>query len=344
MSDLIVPPNNLDAEQSVIGALLSDGWRIDDLDCSAEDFYLHVNKLIFTAIKDLHNRNLNIDVVSVAEELESIGELKNIGGLGYLIEITRNTPVTANLKQYANIVREKSLRRELIKTSSEIAKDAFNSTDTINDIVASAESKIYAIGDKHETHEPVSISVAVDEALEHLGNVIDGLTYLSTGLTDLDEIIGGLRGGATYVIAARSSMGKTALLCSIAHSVAKTTPCYIATLEMPRREIAARLMAIHGNLNLGDAKNWTADDYNKLTVASSVINAMPITIDHEESLKITKLRARCRRLKRKKNIGCIFVDYLQLMKSKADGREREIAQISEGLKSLLKSLMSQLLF
>jgi len=258
--------------------------------------------------------------------------------LKHLVEIITNTPVTANLKNYANIVREKSLRRELIKTSNIIANEAFNSTETINDIIASAESKIYAIGDKHETHEPVGISVAVDEALEHLGDVIDGLTYLSTGLTDLDAVLGGLRGGATYVIAARSSMGKTALMCSIAHSVAQSTPCYIATLEMPRREIAARLMAIHGNLNLGDARQWTPEDYNKLTVASHVINSMPITIDHEEALSITKLRARCRRLKRKNNIGCIFVDYLQLMKSKADGREREIAQISEGLKSLAKEL------
>jgi replicative DNA helicase len=197
---------------------------------------------------------------------------------------------------------------------------------------------IYAISDKRETQEPVQIKTAIDEAIEHLGNMIDGVTYQSTGLDDLDELIGGLRGGATYVIAARSSMGKTALMCSIAHHVAQSKPCYIATLEMPRREIASRLMAINANLNIGNVKNWGDDDYLKLTKAAASIKDLNITIDHEEGLSLAKLRARTRRMKRKHGLGCIFVDYIQLMKSKADTREREVALISEGIKSLAKEL------
>jgi replicative DNA helicase len=289
-------------------------------------------------MQSLAERNQPIDVVTVAEYLEADGTLGDAGGLKYIADLAANSTGAANIKRYAEIIKEKALLRELIVVANSIAEQAATSAESAGDIVADAEAQIFSIMDKRETQEPVLIDVAVREAIEHLGNVIDGLTYQSTGLEDLDKIIGGLRGGATYVIAARSSMGKTALMCTIAHHVAQTLPCYIATLEMPRREIASRLMAIDGRINLGDSKNWGNDDYDRLTKAAASIQSLNITIDHQEGLSLAQLRSRCRRQKRRKGLGCIFVDYLQLMKSKADTREREVAQISEGLKSLAKEL------
>ncbi len=329
---------SIDSEQSILGGLLLEPWRIDDLPCSVTDFYRHDHKLIFAAMLYLSERNQQIDIVTVAQRLESQKELVEAGGLGYLGSLAQNTPGAGNIKRYAEIVKDKALVRELSAVALNIASNCEHGVDGAADLVAQAEADIYAIMDKRESVEPVHIGAAVNEAIEHLGNVIDGLTYQSTGLEDLDAMIGGLRGGATYVIAARSSMGKTALMCSIAHHVAQEKSCYIATLEMPRREIAARLMAISGNVNLGNAKQWQPEDYDRLSKAASVIKDLNITIDHEEGLTLAKLRSRARRQKRRKGLGCIFVDYMQLMKSTADTREREVALISEGLKSLAKEL------
>jgi replicative DNA helicase len=333
-----IETHSVPSEESVLAGLLIEPWKIDDLPCSPKDFYLNQNKILFETILKMAEQNQTIDVITVAENLEKAKQLDYIGGLPYLMSLVQNNAGTGNLKRYAEIVKDKALLRELITTAMEIASDANTSTDSPSELVAEAEAKIYAIMDKRETGEPVSIKTAIDEAIEHIGNVVDGLTYQTTGIDDLDNLIGGLRGGATYVIAARSSMGKTALMCSIAHHVSQSQRCYIATLEMPRREIASRLMAINANLNLGNIKNWGDDDYNKLAKAASVLKDLNITIDHEEGLTLAKLRARTRRMKRRGGLGCIFVDYLQLMKSKADTREREVALISEGLKSLSKEL------
>jgi replicative DNA helicase len=330
--------NNQLAEQSVIGALLHQPYKADDLECSPDDFFDAVNRTIYSAIVDMSEANKAIDLITLAEYLDQNGQLDYVGGLPYLSELMDNTPTTNNIQHYAKSVRNQALLRELKEIAFEIVTDASRGAGDADDLIATAEAKIYSIMDKRETSEPVEIKTAVEEALTHLGDVLDGVTYQSTGLTELDSLIGGLRGGATYVIAARSSMGKTALMCSIAHHVAQSKRCYIATLEMPRREIASRLMAIDANLNLGDVKNWTTEDYTKLSVAASRIQGMNIVIDHEEGLTLAKLRARTRRMKRRGGLGCIFVDYLQLMKSRADTREREVALISEGLKSLSKEL------
>ena len=340
MDDLFykAPPHNLEAEQSLLGGLLLEPFRIDELECLVDDFYIKTHGTIFNAILATSEKGIQVDIITVSEHLESNKQLNEVGGIAYIGELMKNTASAANVKRYAQIVREKSLLRELVKVSNEISARAYEAKIEPDELIADAESAIYGISDKRETQEPVQIKTAIDEAIEHLGNVIDGITYQSTGLDDLDSLIGGLRGGATYIIAARSSMGKTALMCSIANHVGKYKPCYIATLEMPRREIASRLMAIDANLNIGNAKNWTDEDYLKLTNAAATLKDLNITIDHEEGLSLAKLRARTRRMKRTKGLGCIFVDYIQLMKAKADTREREVALISEGLKSLAKEL------
>lgn len=330
---------SLDAEQQLLGALILEPFRIDNLKCRVVDLWNANHKLILKAMLELHERGTQIDLFTLGEKLEADGELKNIGGIVYLGSLAQNSAGGANLHVYEKSIMDKALKRELIATASGIIERCNDVASVGADLVADAEAEIFAVNDKRESHEPVEIKTAVHEALDHLGNIIDGVQYLSSSLDDLDKITGGLHGGAVYVIAARPSMGKTALACSIAHGIAKQDKSvYFATLEMPRREIAARLIAIDANVNIGNVKNWEEEDYERLTVGAHRVEQLNITIDHEEGLGIAKLRSRARRTKRKKGLDCIVVDYLQLMKHKADNREREVAALSGGIKSLAKEL------
>lgn len=330
---------SIESEQALIGALFVEPYRIDDLACSVADLYQNNHKLILTAMLDLSEHNIQIDIVSVSEYLDKRKELEEVGGIAYLGNLAVNSTGGANIQHYANTVRDKALRRELIATANEIIERTLHGFESAVDLVNEAEASIYAVSDKRETKEPVDISTAVIEAAEKIENILDGVKYLSSGLTDLDKITGGLHGGAVYVIAARPSMGKTALACSIAHAIGKKNKSvYFATLEMPRREIASRMIAIDSNLNIGNVKHWQAPEYDKFAVGSQNVSNLKITIDHEEGLTLGKLRGRTRRVKRRKGLDCIVVDYLQLMRHKADNREREIAALSGGIKSLAKEL------
>lgn len=330
---------SIESEQALLGALFIEPYRIDDLQCSVSDFYQKNHQMILKAMLVLSERNVQIDIVSVAEYLDQRKELEDVGGVSYLGSLAVNSTGGANIHHYANTVRDKALRRELIATANTIIETALNSAESATEIVSEAESAIYAVSDKRETKEPVDISTAVMEAAEKIETIIDGVQWLPSGLADFDKLTGGLHGGAVYVIAARPSMGKTALACSIAHAIGKAgKSVYFATLEMPRREIASRMIAIDTNLNIGQVKEWQDVDYDKFHVGAQHVSDMKITIDHEEGLTIAKLRGRTRRIKRKKGLDCIVVDYLQLMRHKADNREREIAALSGGIKSLAKEL------
>jgi replicative DNA helicase len=328
-----------EAEEALIGGLMLEPYRIDDLPCSVNDLWSTNNQAILTAMLELSESNIKIDIITIAERLEAQHKLVAIGGLAYLGELQKNSVGGANIKAYANTIRDCALRRELSEAVYDISGKCNDKSITAIELVSDAEARIFALNEKRETHEPVSIKTAVEEAIEKISNIIDGVKYQSSGLADLDKITGGLHGGAVYVIAARPSMGKTALACSIAHSIAKDAKhVYFATLEMPRREIATRMIAIDGGVNIGNVKNWTSEDYDRLHVGAARVNELPITIDHEEGLTIPKLRSRARRMKRKTGLDCIVVDYLQLMKMKAASREHEIAGLSGGIKSLAKEL------
>jgi replicative DNA helicase len=331
--------HSLSAEQALIGGLMLEPYRIDDLPCSVNDLWDNAHKSILTSMLELSEKNIQIDIITIAERLEASKLLASVGGMAYLGELLQNSVGGSNIKAYANTIRDCALRRELSEAVFDIASKCNDKSITATELVSDAEARIFALNEKRETHEPVSIKTAVAEAIEKLSNIIDGVKYQSSGLTDLDKLTGGLHGGAVYVIAARPSMGKTALACSIAHAIAKDEKhVYFATLEMPRREIATRLIAIDGNVNVGNIKEWKEDDYTRLHVGSARVNELPIIIDHEEGLTIPKLRSRARRMKRKTGLDCIIVDYLQLMKQKASSREQEIAGLSGGIKSLAKEL------
>jgi replicative DNA helicase len=335
---LRTPPHSVEAEQNLLAGLLREPYRMDDMELLSDDFYAHQNKLVYGAIKKLADMGKEIDVVTVCDELNRISKLDEVGGLEYVGALVASGVTGANVKRYAEIIKEKSLLRELIVIGSKMVEGGYDASSKANELVEISETEIFSIMDKRETSEPVDMAVAVAEAVEYLDKALDGVTYQSSGLTDLDAILGGLRGGALYVFAARPSMGKTALMCSIVNKVVEDKHCYIATLEMPRREIASRLISMVGNVNLNNHAGFTNECYDRITFATGKVNSMNITIDHEEGLSLAKLRARCRRIKRKKNLGAVFVDYLQLMRCKAESREREVAEISAGLKSLAKEL------
>lgn len=338
MEDFRTPPHSIEAEQSLIAGLLREPFKADEIELLEDDFYSYQNKVIYSSIKYLSEHGKEIDVLTVCDLLDKRNNLDDAGGVSYIGGLVTSGITGSNLKRYAEIVKEKSLLRELIAIGAGMVEKAHDLSTIPVELIEASETSIFGIMDKRETRDPVEMSVAVAEAMDYLDQRIQGVTYQTTGLADLDEILGGIRGGAMYVIAARPSMGKTALMCSIANRVSDDKHCYIATLEMPRREIASRLISICGNINLNGHAEWGEQDYNKLVVGSSRVNEMNITIDHEEGLSLAKLRARCRRVKRRKQLGAVFVDYLQLMKCKAETREREIAEISAGLKSMAKEL------
>lgn len=338
MEDFRTPPHSIEAEQSLIAGLLREPFKADEIELLEDDFYSYQNKVIYSSIKYLSEHGKEIDVLTVCDLLDKRNNLDDAGGVSYIGGLVTSGITGSNLKRYAEIVKEKSLLRELIAIGAGMVEKAHDLSTVPVELIEASETSIFGIMDKRETRDPVEMSVAVAEAMDYLDQRIQGVTYQTTGLADLDEILGGIRGGAMYVIAARPSMGKTALMCSIANRVSDDKHCYIATLEMPRREIASRLISICGNINLNGHAEWGEQDYNKLVVGSSRVNEMNITIDHEEGLSLAKLRARCRRVKRRKQLGAVFVDYLQLMKCKAETREREIAEISAGLKSMAKEL------
>jgi replicative DNA helicase len=328
-----------DAEQALIGGLMLEPYRIDDLPCTVNDLWNSHHQYILSAMLELSENNIQIDIITIAEKLESKHQLISIGGIAYLGELQKNSSGGSNIKAYANTIRDCALRRELSEAIFDIGGQVSDRSIKAVELVNNAEARIFALNESRETHEPVSIKTAVDEALEKISNIIDGVKYQSSGLLDLDKYTSGLHGGAVYVIAARPSMGKTALACSIAHAIAKDDKkVYFATLEMPRREIAMRIIAIDGGLNIGKIKEWDNEDYDRLHVGAARVNELPITIDHEEGLTIPKLRSRARRMKRKTGLDCIVVDYLQLMKQKSPSREQEIAGLSGGIKSLSKEL------
>lgn len=330
---------SLASEQALIGGLMLEPYRIDDLPCSVTDLWDASHKSILSAMLDLAERNIQIDIITIAEYLESKHTLAACGGLAYLGEVQSNSVGGSNIKAYASTIRDFALRRELNETVFDIAGKCNDKSITAIELVSEAEARIFALNERRETHEPVSIKTAVSEAIEKLSNIIDGVKYQSSGLADLDKITNGLHGGAVYVIAARPSMGKTALACSIAHAIANGDKhVYFATLEMARREIASRLMAIDANINIAKIHEWTQEDYDRLHVGSARVTELPIIIDHEEGLTMPKLRSRARRMKRKQGLDCIVVDYLQLMKMKAATREQEISGLSGGIKSLAKEL------
>lgn len=347
------PPHSIEAEQAIIGGLLLDNlaWdKVAEKLCET-DFYRTEHRLLFQAIQELASKDQPFDVVTLLETLKSTHALDDAGGEAYLFELANNTPSVANVSAYADIVREKSVHRQLIAVSTDIADSAYNpGSRDVFELLDDAERKVFAIAEQTAViggPEAVkSVLVRAVERIDALFHSGDSITGLSTGLRDLDELTSGMQRSDLVIVAGRPSMGKTTFVMNIAEHVAikARKPVLVFSMEMPADSLAMRMMSSLGRIDQQKIRTGklTDDDWPRVTSAVHMLSEAPMFIDDTPGLSPAEVRARARRLaKEHGQLGMIVVDYLQLMKVpgiKADNRVAEISEISRSLKSLAKEL------
>ncbi len=354
LAQLRVPPHSVEAESSVLGGLLLDNgaWdRVADLLHDA-DFYRYEHRLAYAAIATLVNANKPADVVTVYEHLQNLGKADDAGGLAYLNALAQYVPSAANIRRYAEIVRERAILRKLITASDEIATTAFNTQGrAVDKILDEAEQKIFNIGEEGSRMKEgfQGMDTLVVDLLDRVQEMADNpndITGVPTGFIDLDRMTSGLQAGDLVVLAARPSMGKTAFAINIAEHVAlnEGLPVAVFSMEMGASQLAVRIVGSIGRINQTHLRNGklTDDEWPRLTEAIEKLRNVSLHIDETPGLTASVLRANARRLSRQcGKLGLIVVDYLQLMSgsgSDGDNRAAELGEISRGLKMLAKEL------
>ncbi|WOB10709.1 replicative DNA helicase [Piscinibacter gummiphilus] len=353
---LRIPPHSIEAEQSVLGGLLIDNsaWdRAGDL-LNDSDFYRHEHQLIYAAIGGLINNSKPADVITVFEQLQGLGKAEACGGLVYLNALAQSVPSAANLRRYAEIVRERAVLRKLVAASDEIATAAFNPQGRpVPQILDEAESKIFKIGEEGSRSRQGFISMdtlvvqLIDRVNELHENGAEEVTGVRTGFYDMDKMTAGLQPGDLIVLAARPSMGKTAFALNIAENVAvnEGLPVVVFSMEMGAAQLALRMVGSLGRIDQGHLRTGKLhdDEWGRLSEAVEKLGKAAVFIDEGSALSPSELRARARRQARQcGQLGLIVVDYLQLMSGSGGGSEENratvIGEISRGLKSLAKEL------
>ena len=355
IAPLRVPPHSIEAESSVLGGLLLDNnaWdRVADL-LAEGDFYRHEHRLIFTAIANHINASKPADVITVYEKLQSQGKGEEIGGLAYLNSLAQYVPSASNIRRYAEIVRERGILRKLVSASDEIATNAFNTQGRpVDKILDEAEQKIFNIGEEGSRMKQgfQAMDTLVVDLLDRVQEMADNpndITGVPTGFIDLDRMTSGLQAGDMVVLAARPSMGKTALAVNIAEHVAlhEGLPVAIFSMEMGAAQLAVRVVGSIARIDQGHLRTGklSDDEWPRLTEAIEKLRNVSLHIDETPGLTPTELRANARRLARQcGKLGLIVVDYLQLMSgsagSQGENRATELGEISRGLKMLAKEL------
>ena len=346
-----VPPHDIEAEQAVLGSCLTDKDAVMDAveKLRPESFYREDSKLIFEAIFNLYNRSEPVDLVTVKDELTSMGSFENIGGYEYLATLPDKVPTTTNVQKYIEIVEEKSTLRNLIKTANEIIELGYNPTEEVDSIMAGAEKKIFDIMQKKNQKSYTPIKDVLIESftkLEELYNQKSKITGVPTGFADLDDKTAGLHGSDLILIAARPAMGKTAFALNIAAHAAirENVPVAVFNLEMSKDQLVNRMLCMEAMVDSNKVMTGKLDedDWSKLASVVGPISDAGIYIDDTPGISITEIRTKCRKLKMEKNIGLVVIDYIQLIQGsgsrKNGSREQEIAEISRSLKILAKEL------
>ncbi len=347
-----VPPHSVEAEQAVLGGLMLDNSTWDTVAdrLVAEDFYRRDHQLIFAAITELAGRSEPSDAVTLAEYLDRQGRQGDTGGLGYLATLVRETPSAANIRAYADIVRERAQLRRLIRVGGEIAASAYDAEGrSANELVDEAERRVFEIAESGRKTGSGFVSL-----VQVLGPTIDlldkryqnqgELTGVSTGFAELDKLTAGLQPGDLIVVAGRPSMGKTTFAINIAENAAigSNTRVAVFSMEMSREQLALRMISSLGRVNQSHLRNGMLGDqeWSCINSAISLMKNAPIFIDDTGALTPTEIRARARRLKREHGLGLIVIDYLQLMQvaGTKENRATEISEISRSLKALAKEL------
>ncbi len=346
-----IPPNDIEAEQAVLGSMLTD----KDAVISAievlkkEDFYREDNKAIFEAMISLYNRPEPIDIITVKDELLSIGKFDVVGGLEYLADLPEKVPTTANVERYIKIVEEKSILRNLIKTSNELITLGYDETQEVNTVMDQAEKKVFDLmQNRNQTGYSQIRDVLVDSfaQLERLYNQKEGITGVPSGFADLDLRTAGFHNSELIILAARPAMGKTAFALNIATNAATKSdiPVLLFSLEMSKEQLVNRVLCSEAMVDSNKLKTGKIEenDWVKIVEALGPLSEAEMYIDDTAGISITEIRAKARKLKLEKNIGLIIIDYLQLIQGSGNrrngSREQEISEISRSLKILAKEL------
>ena len=344
-----LPPQNLEAEQSVLGAILIENSAINKAleILRPTDFYKESHRKIFSAMIDLSERNEGIDLVTLVEQLKLKDHLEAAGGSAYLTQIANFTPTSANVVYHSKIIHEKALLRDLIFTTHEIEAMCYESSEEVPDLVDLAEKKIFEISQERVRSQFVPIKEILGhsfEVIEKLYQTREGVTGVPSGFKGLDKMTTGFQPSDLIIVAGRPSMGKTALALNIAQTagIQKKASVAIFSLEMSKEQLVLRMLCSEARVDAHKLRSGFLgkEDWPKLTHAASKLNDARIFIDDTPAMSILEMRAKARRLKQQYGLQLIVVDYLQLMRGRgsADNREQEISDISRSLKSLAKEI------
>lgn len=346
-----VPPQNIEAEQAVLGAMLIEREAIAKVleILQAPAFYREAHRLIFQAMVQLFERNEAVDIVTVVEELRRQNKLEEAGGIAYVTALANSVPTAANVTYHAKIVEEKALLRSLINAATEIATLGYEAEQEVPAIIDEAEKKILAVANRRDNRAFVPIKDIVLDAfqkIEQLYTSKGGLTGIPTGFKDFDRLTSGLQPSDLILIAARPSMGKTALCLNMAQHIAirHQLPVAFFSLEMSKEQLVQRMLCAEApvdsqRLRCGDLAE---DDWRKLVAAADRLSTAPIFIDDSPGISVMEMRAKARRLKLEHGLKVVFIDYLQLIQGgltgRSENRQQEISEISRALKSLAREL------
>ena len=347
-----IPPQNAEAEASLLGAILIDADAIVKIAdaINKDDFYEERHKRIFEAATALYEKRSPIDVLTLTDQLKNTGFLDLVGGASYLTELTNFVPTAAHVEQYAEIVTQKALRRRLIKASETIVGLGFDEAKNLQELIEEAETSLFEVSQRHIKQDVTSLETILSESFDRLDELHKDkgkIRGVPTGFKDLDSILAGLQRSDLFILAARPSMGKTALALNIAHNVAvqASLPVLLFSLEMSKEQLVDRMLAMESGVDAWSLRtgNLTDADFEKIGQAMGTLSEAQIYIDDSPSITVSDLRTKARREAHQREIGLIIVDYLQLMSGGSrfggDGnRVQEISEISRGLKGIAREL------
>jgi len=347
-----IPPQNTEAEASLLGAILIDSdaiVKVADI-VKARDFYDDRHARIYEAVIHLYENHSPIDVLTLSDELKNTGMLDMVGGAGYLTELTNFVPTASHAEQYAEIIAQKSMRRRLIKASKSITDLGYDESQSLQALIESAETSLFEVSEQHIKQDISSIETILSESFDRLDELHKDkgkLRGVPTGYKDLDNILAGFQPSDLIILAARPSMGKSALALNFAHNVSTKSnmPVLLFSLEMSKEQLVDRLLAAEAGVNAWNLRtgNLTDSDFERIGQAMGTLSEAQIFIDDTPGITVSDLRTKARREAHKRPLGLIIVDYLQLMSggSRFGGdanRVQEISEISRGLKGIAREL------
>ncbi len=345
-----IPPQNLDAEKSLLGAVLIDEETLADISehVTTKDFYEKRHAIIYAAMMRLYERHKPVDLLTLTEELKRKKEIEIIGGSAYLTDLTNYVPTSAHAEAYAELVAQKAIRRRLIKASGEISELGYDEDTTTQELLEKAEAELFSVSDQSLKQDLVSIESILTESfdrMEELHRNKGTLRGVRTGYRDLDNMTAGLQRSDLIILAARPSMGKTTLVTNLAYNVATVAkqPVLFFSLEMSKEQLVDRMLADASGVDAWNIRtgNLSDDDFSKLSEAMGEMAEAPIFIDDTPGLSVLEMRTKARRAAHEQPLGLVIIDYLQLMQGsgRSDGnRVQEVSEISRGLKLIAREL------